>query len=124
MLSEETAGNAAMLIPQQLTAWDPDNDATNTAAGAYIAVLVNIKNAATGAQIYPATAGAYDWACVPIDTEWKPGYLYRYVLDFATGAGKTPPDANPPGVDIIGQPIKFKVIVNPWIDAAIPPITL
>lgn len=123
VLSVESAGSAAMLIPQKLTAWDPTNDPTNTAAGAYLGVLVNICKA-DGTQIFPATAGDYDWACVGIDTEWKPGYLYRYVLDFATGAGKTDPGANPPGVDIIGQPIKFNVIVNPWIDANAPSISL
>ena len=35
-------GDNAMLLPQELTAWDSENDKTNDAKGAYLAVKVQI----------------------------------------------------------------------------------
>ena len=116
----------AMLLPQSLTAWDSTNDKTNTDAGAYLALLVNICTK-DGAQVYPATAGEYKWVAVGIDTTWAAGKKYIYTLDFSNGAGKvdpedpTPdPEPNPqPGDDIMGNPIKFTVEeVTAWEDAA------
>lgn len=115
----------AMLLPQLLTAWDSENDKTNTNAGAYLALLVNICTK-DGAQVYPATDGAYKWTAVGIDTNWQAGKKYIYTLDFSNGAGKvdpedpTPdPEPNPqPGDDIMGSPIKFTVEVTAWVDAA------
>ena len=115
--------NHAMLIPQQLTAWDGDSDPTNDSENAYLAVLVNITTVA-GAQVYPYTTGEYGWAAVGIPTKWEMGQHYVYTLDFSEGAGKVDPETpNPtdpddpfnPGDDILGGAIKFTVTVNPWI---------
>ena len=121
-----TDGNNAMLIPQQLTAWTPDSDKTNTKKGAYIAVKVNITTA-SGARIYPdASVGEYDWVAVPVGTNWVAGQKYVYTLDFSNGAGRvdpekpdpTDPDPFEPGEPILGDPIKFTVTVTPWVDAS------
>ncbi len=80
-----------MLVPQALTAWDGENDGTNTAGGAYLALRINLKTS-TGTQLYPSTADAYDWAAVGIDTNWEAGKCYKYVLDFTNGAGRVYPE--------------------------------
>lgn len=81
----------AMLVPQQLTAWDT-KDEQNTKGGAYIAVKLNLKDA-DGKLLFPKDADldAYGWVAVPIDTKWEAGKKYIYTLDFASGAGFVAP---------------------------------
>lgn len=118
-------GGNAMLLPQQLTAWDSENDKVNTNNGAYLALKIQITTK-DGARVYPAK-GDYDWAAVAIGTNWEAGKKYVYTLDFSKGAGKvdpekpTPdpdkPDPFNPGDDILGKPIKFTVEVTEWTPA-------
>lgn len=129
------ADGNAMLLPQQLTAWDTKEDKTNTKKGAYLALKIRITTAA-GAQVYPAKKGEYDWAAVAIGTNWEAGKKYVYTLDFSKGAGKvdpekptpTPdpdkPDPFNPGDDILGKPIKFTVEVTEWTPADQPDINM
>ncbi|WP_034778580.1 fimbrillin family protein [Bacteroides gallinarum] len=112
-------GDNAMLIPQQLTAWD----GTNGDTGTYLAVLVNIETK-SGAQVYPkydettaVDTEKYAWVAVGIDTKWEMGNHYIYTLDFSEGAGKPEPDPEKPDPDepvdpVLGGPIKFKVNVT------------
>ena len=124
------ANDNAMLLPQQLTAWDFKTDQTNTKNGAYIALKIQITTK-DGARVYPAK-GDYDWAAVAINTNWEAGKKYVYTLDFSNGAGKvdpekpTPDPTDPfkPGEDILGGPIKFKVTVTDWIPAIQPDIEM
>lgn len=119
-------GDNAMLIPQQLTAWTPDSDKTNTSKGAYLAVKVNITTA-SGARVYPAaSAGEYGWVAVPVGTNWVAGQKYVYTLDFSSGAGRVDPEKPTPGPEdpfkpgeevINNTPIKFTVTVTPWEEA-------
>ena len=96
-------GNA-ILIPQQLTAWDKNGPASATEqTGSYLAVRINVKTS-SGVQIYPKE-GESDWVAVSINTEWLPGYKYIYILDFTTGAG-TDEDTNE---SILGKDIKFEL---------------
>ena len=121
------ADDNAMLIPQQLTAWTPDTDKSNTNKGAYLAVKINITTK-DGARVYPvASVGEYDWAAIAVNTNWQAGQKYTYTLDFSNGAGKVDPekptptdptDPFKPGEDILGSPIKFTVEVTPWADVA------
>ena len=120
-------GDNAMLLPQELTAWDSENDKTNDAEGAYLAVKVQ-STTNDGYHVFPAeAAGEYDWVAVAIGTKWDAGKKYIYTLDFTNGAGKVDPekpeptdptDPDNPGGDIFGGAIKFTVTVNDWIDAA------
>lgn len=118
-----TANDNAMLLPQQLVAWTPETDKTNTNNGAYIALKIQITTK-DGALVYPAK-GDYDWAAVAINTNWEAGKKYVYTLDFSAGAGKvdpekpTPDPTDPfnPGEDILGKPIKFTVEVTEWAPA-------
>ncbi|MDE6338156.1 MAG: fimbrillin family protein [Muribaculaceae bacterium] len=111
------AGNP-MLIPQQLVAWDPETDASNTAKGAYLAVKLQI-NTVAGAQIYPfASDSECDWAAIPLNTNWEAGKKYIYTLDLSHGAGYVDPNDPEPGKPVLGGPIKFTVNVVDWTDSA------
>lgn len=111
----KTDGDNAMLIPQQLVAWDSGTDKSNAKKGAYLSVLINITKADSEDPVYPAEAGQYGWAAVAIDTNWEAGKKYVYTLDFSNGAGKVDPeDPDHPGEDILGSPIKFSVEVDTW----------
>lgn len=112
-------GDNAMLIPQQLTAWD--NTAGNKNNDTYLAVLVNVETK-DGAQVYPkndADTEEYEWVAVGIDTKWEMGKHYIYTLDFSEGAGRPEPDPTDPEPDepvdpVLGGPIKFTVEVTGW----------
>ena len=127
----EAENNNAMLLPQQLVAWDPATDKQNTSNGAYLALKIQITTA-SGARVYPAK-GDYDWAAVAINTNWKAGFKYVYTLDFSNGAGKVDPekptptdptDPFKPGEDILGSAIVFTVTVNTWNDGTQPDINM
>lgn len=128
-------GNNLMLLPQAgvdgtgtTTAWDVENDQTNTQKGTYISVLLRITKTADNSNVFPAEGDdTYGWAAVPASFTWVKGNKYVYTLDFTNGAGRvdpvTPgPDVKPqpdgkdpkPGDKILGDPIKFTVTVTPW----------
>lgn len=110
----KTDGDNAMLLPQQLVAWDSDSDKPNTKTGAYLSVLINITKKEGNTPIYPDEVDEYSWAAVPIDTNWEAGKKYVYTLDFSNGAGKVDPTLPGGGEDILGSPIKFTVEVDTW----------
>jgi len=123
----ETNGTAMFLMPQQLTAWDSENDNTNSNDGAYIGVLCRIYDLtdANNKQIWPVVdaftangtqvaAGTntnkFAYVAIPIGTEWEVGKKYVYTLNFyqgAGGAGLVAPDQVDPddkGHDIADPP--------------------
>lgn len=110
-------GGNAMLLPQQLVAWNPATDASNASKGAYISVKLNVSTTETGVQVYPFPSnGDCQWAAIPIDTKWEAGKKYIYTLDFTHGAGYVDPHDPQPGVPVLGGPIKFTVDVVDWVD--------
>lgn len=112
------ADGNAMLLPQQLTAWEPTTDGANAAQGAYISIKLQIATAETGAQIYPFPSNGEDqWAAIPVDTDWQAGKKYIYTLDLTHGAGYVDPKNPDPGTPVLGGPIKFTVQVEDWVDA-------
>ncbi len=117
-----TNGNA-MILPQQLVAWDPTGDAANSKSGAYLSVKLQINildaDGNEGLQIYPFPSdGNCVWAAIPIDTNWEAGKKYIYTLDFSHGAGYVDPKDPQPGTPVLGGPIKFTVNVVDWVDSA------
>lgn len=112
-----TDGNA-ILIPQQLTAWNPAADSINSAEGAYLSVKLEISTK-DGAQVYPfpSDATGYAWAAIPVNTNWEAGKRYIYTLDLSKGAGHQDPKGPQPGTPVLGGPIKFTVQVTDWADA-------
>lgn len=127
----ETGVGTFMLLPQNLHAWDVknapadtqwDDDAYKDYRGAYIAVLLEIKDA-TGAVLYPTDTQNTGWVAVPIgndnaaDATWEPGKKYTYTLDFSKGGGWIDPtDPKDPGEEVLGNEILFTVTVDPWDD--------
>lgn len=114
-------GNA-MLVPQQLVAWDVTSDNTNTQKGAYLSVKLQINildaDGNEGVQIYPFPSDAQCiWAAIPIDTNWEAGKKYIYTLDFTHGAGYVDPHDPEPGKPVLGGPIKFTVNVVDWVES-------
>ncbi|MDE6278660.1 MAG: fimbrillin family protein, partial [Paramuribaculum sp.] len=110
-------GGNAIILPQQLTAWDPQNDPSNSAKGAYLSIKLQIATAETGVQVYPFPSnGQCQWAAIPIDTNWEAGKKYIYTLDLTHGAGYVDPNDPIPGNPVLGGPIKFTVDVVDWVD--------
>lgn len=111
-------GGNAMILPQQLTAWDPVADATNSAEGAYLSIKLQIATAETGVQVYPFPSnGECEWAAIPIDTNLEAGKKYIYTLDLTHGAGYVDPHDPEPGTPVLGGPIKFTVDVVDWVES-------
>lgn len=103
-----------LLVPQQLTAWDPKQDANNNNEGAFISVKISVTANTSGKEIV-----TNKWAAVPVNTNWQAGNKYTYTLDFSNGAGVVDPenpDGGNPGEPILGNPIKFTVNVGSWIE--------
>lgn len=121
------AGNG-MFIPQTLIPWSPTNDPDNVAREAYISVLVRITTN-EGVALYPFPSDKqldkngqkrqYAWASIPLSGTWEQGKKYIYTLDFTDGAGTVDPDDPTPGKPVLGDPIKFTVNVEDWVDAPI-----
>lgn len=112
------AGDNAMLLPQRLDAWQPQ-DVDNTNKKAYLSVLVQVTTKA-GALVYPFNGDKrdYAWAAIPVGIEWEAGKKYVYTLDFTTGAGFVDPteDENK-GESVITGEIKFTVDVEAWSES-------
>lgn len=74
--------NDFIAIPQQLIDNPHYKESTEGSpfAGSYIAVEMEIKNAADGATIV-----SKQWCYWPIATKWEPGMKYTYVIDLAGG---------------------------------------
>ena len=120
MATVSGASDNAMLIPQELTPWDPVNDASNQAEGTYLSVKLQIVLKESNVQVYPFPSDANCvWASVPIDKNWEAGNRYVYILDFTHGAGYVDPNDPQPGKPVLGGPIKFDVDVTPWVDQTI-----
>lgn len=119
-----TDGNA-MLIPQQLTAWNATADGANAAQGAYLSIKLRITAAETGTQIYPFPSNGEDqWAAIPVNTNWEAGKKYIYTLDLTHGAGYVDPKDPDGGKPVLGGPIKFTVKVEDWTDTPVSPIDM
>ena len=110
----KAANDNAMLIPQQLVAWNP-TDKTNTAKGAYLSVLAQVETA-DGSRVYPKKTGLdYAWLAIPVSTKWEAGNKYVYTLDFSEGAGYPDPiDGDNTVEEVLGNSINFTMQVKPW----------
>lgn len=139
-IGNSAAGNF-MLIPQELTAWNREEQigGADDNKGTYLGVLLRITTP-SGAQCYPLEEGKYAYATIPfaIPRGMKAGVHYQVTLDFSKGAGYQEPvlgDGVPadlpagvkvsdqpwggeekPGKAILGGPIKFAVSVEPWVE--------
>lgn len=131
--------NSAMLIPQDITAWNGkapagQNVSFKDVTGSYISLFINVQKknyAGDWKQVYPFADEPNEkcgWTAVAIPTiTWANGNKYIYTLDLTKGAGKVDPvdpgdGVNPGGKDpdngedILGKPIFFTVTVVQWDD--------
>ena len=109
----------AMLLPQVLTPWDPQDDQVNADKGAYISVLMKITPS-SGSSVDPADADDdYMWVAAPFPngTEWVAGNKYIYTLDFSNGASYSDP-ATPGGGVLLQNEIDFDVDIVPWNESS------
>lgn len=131
-------GGGAMLIPQNVTAWNGAkvDDSNAYTGGTYISIYLNVKMASGNKFMYPAGAQGeqtYGWVAISVPSiNWEEGNKYIYTLDMSTGCGKVDPvdpgtnvnpggkvDPNAPkdpekGDNIFGKAIKFTVKVDKW----------
>lgn len=112
-------GGNAMVIPQQLTAWDVDADKSNTKGGAYLSVKLTVTKKDNGLQLFPSENSTSAWASIPIDTQLEAGKKYIYTLDFTHGGGHIDPKDPDPGEPVLGGPIKFTVNVKDWVESPV-----
>ena len=105
-----SSGDNAMLIPQQLVAWQPS---VQDDEGSYLGVYVNISTP-EGVRIFPEETMEYGWVATPIATNWVAGNLYDYVLDFSSGAGYVAPDDPVSPGEVLDADIEFTLDVNEW----------
>lgn len=108
-----SATGALMLLPQELTAWDPkpENKKPAEQDGAYFLVKCSIKDNKSGIYIWGSASGTKNVA-VPVDATWEMGYKYQYTFLFGKGAGYDPEEPDEP----VLYPISFNVSVTGFED--------
>ena len=111
----ESYSDNAMLLPQTLTSWDPQDDQQNEKKGAYIAVLMKITTSSDASVTTTDENDGYQWVAAPFpaETKWEAGNKYIYTLDFTNGASYSDP-ALPGGGVLLQNEIQFDVDIVPW----------
>lgn len=57
----------------------------------------------------------YGWAAAPANVDWKPGYTYRYVLDYTNGVGVHDPyDPNPAATVVDWGGVEITTTTGEW----------
>ncbi len=57
---------------------------------------------------------AFGWAALPVDVDWKPGYVYTYTLNYTNGVGLHNPTDAKPGEPIISDKVLINVTMTEW----------
>lgn len=111
----EVQDDNAMLLPQTLVPWDPQDDQNNDNKGAYISVLMKITSSSDAPVNSTDNNDGYEWVAAPFPagTTWEAGNKYIYTLDFTNGASYSDP-SNPGGGVLLQNEIKFDVDILPW----------
>ncbi len=109
-----------MLLPQEVEAWDPDADATDTELGAYIRINCAVTD--NGFQIWPndnevddnGDVLEYAEIAIPVDIAWEEGWRYTYTIIFGDGLGYYTPDD--PNDTLDGTPVLVPITFTVSID--------
>lgn len=111
----ESYSDNAMLLPQEITSWDPQDDQQNDKKGAYIAVLMKITTSSDASVTTTDENDGYQWVAAPFPTgtKWEAGNKYIYTLDFTNGASYSDPSISGGGV-LLQNEISFDVDIVDW----------
>ena len=111
----EVYSDNAMLLPQVITPWDPQDDQQNVNKGAYVAVLMKITTSSGALVSETDENDGYQWVAAPFPsgTEWVSGNKYIYTLDFTNGASYSDPSVSGGGV-LLENEIQFDVDIVDW----------
>lgn len=128
--SQEHNKNTMYLLPQTLTAWNPDSKATPgdvAQTGAYFLVkckIFNVADPATGYQpsdvrIWPKADDTYADVAIPFSATWVGGkrYVYTFVFTDKGNGGFNPNPSDPSKPEDVLVPIKLVVTVDDFVDA-------
>ena len=111
-----------LIIPQDATAWDADNDHENTSNGTYLSYKLDVT--VGGKQMIPyetSDGQTRDAGYTPIGRNWEAGKQYVYTLDFTDGFGNTSPEDPEPAKPLL-SPVQFTCSVVDWNRSAEPTI--
>ena len=127
--SQEHNKNTMYLLPQSLTAWNPNSMATPgdvAQTGAYFLVKCKIFNVAdplTGYQssdvrIWPKADDTYADVAIPFSATWVGGkrYVYTFVFTDNGNGGFNPNPSDPSKPEDVLVPIKLVVTVDDFVD--------
>ena len=128
--TQEHNKNTMYLLPQTLTAWNPDSKATPgdvAQTGAYFLVkckIFNVADPATGYQpsdvrIWPKADDTYADVAIPFSATWVGGkrYVYTFVFTDKGNGGFNPNPSDPSKPEDVLVPIKLVVTVDDFVDA-------
>ncbi len=108
--------NVMLLLPQETTAWNPNNGAAKSESntGAYFLLNCKIRNV-SDTSVADDDVVLHDGpVAIPVDINWLQGKKYIYTFIFAEGQGGYDPDDNDP----VLTPITFNVTVDDFVPVA------
>ena len=113
------ASGALLLMPQTITGWDVENDASNSAGNSYFLVDCKIVNVAGEDEVtlWPETGESAPVAIPVSAITWEQGKKYIYTFIFGEGGGYVPPTEDDDEPEPVLVPISFTVTVDDFIPA-------
>ena len=108
---------ALLLMPQEITGWDVEGDASNSKDGSYFLVDCKIVNVAGNDEVtlWPET-GESAKVAIPVSAiTWEQGKKYIYTFIFGEGGGYVPPTEDDDKPEPVLVPISFTVTVDDFI---------
>lgn len=111
------AGGALLLMPQTITAWDVENDPSNSASNSYFLVDCKIVNVSGNDEVtlWPET-GESAKVAIPVGAiTWEQGKKYIYTFVFGEGGGYVPPTEDDDKPEPVLVPVGFTVTVDDFL---------
>lgn len=99
--SDGSYTGSLFLLPQELAAWDVDNDPNNNSLGAIFLVKCRIWGGdGYNTELWPNVSdGTSREVAIPVTINWDEGYKYTYTFVFGEGGGYVPPTPDDPDPD-------------------------
>ena len=115
--SAKTYTGALFMIPQTLTAWEPEDEGCNASDDVYFLLNCQILGGDDkDIQYWPKDDTEFAEVAVPANAiTWEQGKKYIYTFTFGEGAGYEPGEEANPEPTLVG--IKFTVTVDDFLPA-------